>query len=90
MIHIGGYPGHYAPGVLNQIRASKPDIFVSGHSHILKVIRDKNENLLHLNPGSAGREGFHPIRTALRFAIEGPKVLDMEAIELGPRSEILV
>ena len=65
---------------------TKPGLFISGHSHILKVIPDKKLNLLHLNPGAAGKEGFHQIRTLMRFAIAEGKVKDLEVIELGPKN----
>ncbi len=85
MTHIGGYPGKYKARVKNILTEQTPDIYVCGHSHILKVIYDKKLNLLHLNPGACGREGFHKIRTALKFTIDGDKIKDMGVIELGPR-----
>lgn len=85
MTHIGGYPGRYEPRVKHILMDQKPDIFVCGHSHILKVIYDKKLNLLHLNPGACGSEGFHKIRTALKFTIDGEKIVDMGVIELGVR-----
>jgi len=85
MIHIGGYPGNYSPQARKEIIAKPPKIFISGHSHILKVIFDKKYNLLHMNPGSAGNNGFHKIKTLLRFCIDGDQVKDMEAIEIGIR-----
>lgn len=88
MTHIGGYPGKYNPRIKKQLENTKPELFICGHSHILKVIPDKNLNLLHLNPGAAGKEGFHKVRTLLRFSIEDGKVKDMEAIELGARGSI--
>lgn len=88
MTHIGGYPGKYHPRIKKQLEITKPELFICGHSHILKVIPDKNLNLLHLNPGAAGKEGFHKVRTLLRFSIEAGKVKDMEAIELGARGSI--
>ncbi len=78
MTHIGGYPNHYDHRILPQIMQLHPDIFVSGHSHILKVIYDKRMSLLHLNPGAAGSYGFHRVRTALRFTIDAGAVRDME------------
>lgn len=81
MTHIGGYPRHYAPHVVERIMASKPKIFISGHSHILKVIYDPIYDLLHLNPGAAGKSGFHKVRTALRFTIDGADIKDMEIWE---------
>lgn len=85
MTHIGGYPGKYAPRIKKALENTKPGLFISGHSHILKVIPDKKLNLLHLNPGAAGKEGFHQVRTLMRFAIDEGKVKDLEVIELGPK-----
>lgn len=85
MTHIGGYPGKYAPRIKKLLENTKPGLFISGHSHILKVIPDKKLNLLHLNPGAAGKEGFHQIRTLMRFTIDEGKVKDLEVIELGPK-----
>ena len=79
--HIGGYPGRYAPAVRNQIRIHTPDLFICGHSHILKVINDKKLKLLHMNPGAAGTHGFHKVRTMLRFEITGEKIQNLEVIE---------
>ncbi len=85
MTHIGGYPGRYTTRVKNILIEQKPQLYICGHSHILKVIYDKKLNLLHLNPGAAGREGFHKVRTALKFSIDGDRILDMGVIELGGR-----
>lgn len=85
MTHIGGYPDRYNPKLVQELRYNPPDIFIAGHSHILKVIYDKKLNLLHLNPGAAGKEGFHKVRTLLRFSITEKKVHDLEIIELGTR-----
>lgn len=85
MLHIGGYPGHYARGIKARLIEIKPDVFICGHSHILKVIYDKQLNMLHLNPGSCGREGFHKVKTLLRFAIEDGRVKEMAVVELGMR-----
>jgi putative phosphoesterase len=76
--HIGGYPRHYSPQAIARIQQLKPDIFVAGHSHILKVIYDPVYNLLHINPGAAGTYGFHKVRTAIRFTIDGTDIRDME------------
>lgn len=86
MTHIGGYPGHYTSDVKKKLMAEKPDIYVCGHSHILKVIYDKQLELLHLNPGACGREGFQQVRTMIRFTIDADKVKDLAIIELGKRS----
>ena len=83
--HIGGYPGRYAPAVKEEIKANPPRIFISGHSHILKVMNDKKLGVLHMNPGAAGKQGFHQMRTMLRFVIEGKEIRDLEVIELGKK-----
>lgn len=85
--HIGGYPGRYDTGIKEKLLQYKPDIFVCGHSHILKVMRDERlGNMLSINPGAAGRSGFHKMRTMIECKIENGKVLNMQAIELGPRT----
>lgn len=89
IIHIGGYPGHYAPRALELIREFKPDIFVCGHSHIVKVMYDRDLQMLCINPGAAGRTGMHKVMTMLRFSIDGEKVSDMEVIEFGSRGRTL-
>lgn len=81
MTHIGGYPGRYDPYIHNLIEAHRPNIFVCGHSHILKVVNDRHYNMLVLNPGAAGLQGFHLVRTALRFKIENSTIKDMEVGE---------
>ena len=87
MTHIGGYPGRYDRTIRNQIRDRPPDLFICGHSHILRVMRDKQlGNMLHFNPGAAGRHGFHVMRTLLRFEVSQGQVGKLQAIELGPRS----
>jgi putative phosphoesterase len=87
MTHIGGYPGHYAPAARQLLPQVRPGLFVTGHSHILRVMPDAKFGLLHLNPGAAGRHGFHKVRTLLRFGIDQGKVVDMQVVELGPRTE---
>ena len=82
MTHIGGSPGHYYPEARELIRRFRPDVFVCGHSHILKVMNDKDANLLYINPGAAGNQGWHVVRTALRFHIDSGKVHDMEVFEI--------
>lgn len=82
MKHIGGYPGHYDRSVVNSLFASPPDLFVSGHSHILKVMYDKRLRLLHINPGAAGIQGWQKQRTLVRFEIDGKKIQNLEVIEL--------
>lgn len=86
--HIGGYPGNYPPDVRKKISEIKPDLFICGHSHILKVMSDKNNNLLHMNPGAAGKHGFHKIRTLIKFRIDKKKIENVEVIELGLRGAI--
>ena len=83
MIHIGGYPNKYAPRVKQKLKEEKPHLFISGHSHILKVMYDKELEILHLNPGAAGKHGWHKMRTMLRFEINGEKIENLEIIELG-------
>jgi uncharacterized protein len=85
MKHIGGHPGHYAPGVRDLIQKEKPQLFISGHSHILKVIYDEKLSCLHFNPGAAGRQGWHLVRTIITFAIDRKNILDCRVIELGKR-----
>ncbi|MCF4102025.1 metallophosphatase family protein [Gillisia sp. M10.2A] len=80
--HIGGYPGKYSPAVKEDIYKNPPQLFISGHSHILKVMNDKQLKLLHMNPGAAGKHGFHKKRTMLRFKIEDKNIYDLEVIEL--------
>jgi putative phosphoesterase len=82
MTHIGGYPGKYAPAVRPEIYANPPQLFITGHSHILKVMFDKKINCLHLNPGAAGKQGWQKVRTLMRFAIDGNKIQDLQVIEL--------
>lgn len=81
--HIGGYPDRYSPAVRKVIYNDPPGLFICGHSHILKVIFDKKINCLHLNPGAAGKQGWHKISTLMRFAISDGKVKDLEVIELN-------
>lgn len=88
MTHIGGNPGRYNPKVREALSKSFPKIFICGHSHILKVIQDKKYNHLHMNPGAVGVQGFHKIRTMLRFEINGAKIENLEAIELGIRGSV--
>lgn len=85
LTHIGGYPGRYAPEVRAELYKERPGLFISGHSHILKVMFDESLNCLHINPGAAGISGFHQVRTLIRFGIEGKKIKDLEVIELGSR-----
>lgn len=82
MTHIGGYPGKYNSAALAFIRQHKPQLFICGHSHILKVMYDHDNQLLHLNPGAAGNHGWHQVKTLLRFSISMGKIADLEIIEL--------
>lgn len=81
--HIGGYPNHYAPEVYPLLIRNPPDIFISGHSHILKVMYDNSLKLLHLNPGAAGKYGFHNVQTLIRFDLKNKKTDNLEVIELS-------
>ncbi|MFT4576997.1 MAG: putative phosphoesterase [Polaribacter sp.] len=85
MTHIGGYPNKYNQRIREEIKLNAPKIFISGHSHILKVQYDKRLNLLHLNPGAAGNHGFHNVRTMLRFTIDKEQIKELEIIELAKR-----
>ena len=85
MKHIGGYPGHYDPSIRGSIFARPPKLFISGLSHILKVVYDKTLGCLHINPGAAGIAGFHKVRTLVRFTIDGSEIKDLEVIELGEK-----
>jgi len=84
--HIGGYPKRYDRRIKEDIHKNPPTLFISGHSHILKVQFDKQLNVLHLNPGAAGKHGFHQVRTLLRFEINKDKIENLEIIELEKRS----
>lgn len=89
IIHIGGYPGKYAAKARQLILLEKPDIFVCGHSHILRVMRDpKYGNMLVLNPGAAGREGVHLVKTILKLEVDNRKVINLKIIELGQRASL--
>lgn len=81
MVHIGGYPGRYDYKALQLITAYTPDVFICGHSHILKIVNDKKYNMLIINPGAAGIQGFHNVRTALRFKVDNGNISDMEVGE---------
>jgi len=85
MTHIGGYPGRYAPGIKQELQTAKAKLFICGHSHTLKVIYDDKISCLHMNPGAAGNQGWHTVRTLLRFAIDGETIKDCEVVELGKR-----
>ncbi|MFI5129208.1 MAG: metallophosphoesterase family protein [Chitinophagales bacterium] len=83
MRHIGGSPPRYNPETKKQLLLHQPQLFISGHSHILKVIYDDKIKCLHMNPGAAGKQGWHKIKTIIRFAIDGPDIKNCEVIELG-------
>lgn len=83
--HIDGYPPKYNPTTKKEILLQKPQLFISGHSHILKVMYDDNLNCLHMNPGAAGKHGWHKIRTLIRFVIEAKEIKDCKVIEIGSR-----
>ncbi|HEY6505721.1 MAG TPA: metallophosphoesterase family protein [Chitinophagaceae bacterium] len=83
--HIGGSPPRYNPGTRKELAIHKPQLFISGHSHILKVIYDDQINCLHMNPGAAGKQGWHKVRTIITFAIDGKDMKDCKVIELGKR-----
>lgn len=80
--HIGGYPGRYSPAALSMIKREKPGLFICGHSHILKVMPDHKHKLLHINPGAAGKYGFHDKITLVRFTVEGKKIDNLEIQEI--------
>jgi putative phosphoesterase len=81
MLHIGGYPGSYSPKFKQQLQHKIPDIMVCGHSHILKVMKDPKNSLMHFNPGAAGKKGFHQVCTALRLTLDRKKMFEMEVWE---------
>lgn len=83
--HIGGYPNRYEPRVREMLRLNPPKLFISGHSHILKVQYDKKFRLMHMNPGAVGKYGFHKARTMLRFEVEGSDIKNLEVIEFPRR-----
>jgi putative phosphoesterase len=83
--HIGGYPNRYAPGVKDKIIKEEVKLFISGHSHILKVMYDPKLQCLHMNPGAAGIQGWHKVKTIIRFVIDGKDIKNCEVIELGKR-----
>jgi uncharacterized protein len=83
--HIGGYPPRYNTETKKELLIYKPQLFISGHSHILKIMYDDKLNCMHMNPGAAGKQGWHKVRTAVRFVIDGNEMKDCEVIELGKR-----
>ncbi len=83
--HIGGSPPKYNPETRKELQLHQPLLFISGHSHILKVMYDDKMNCLHMNPGAAGKQGWHKVRTIIRFVIDGKDMKNCEVIELGKR-----
>ena len=86
LTHIGGYPGRYAPEIRQALDRFQPRLFVCGHSHIAKVMFDEARQMLCVNPGAAGRQGYHQVRTLMRFELDAGNIRNMELIELGPRA----
>ncbi len=84
--HIGGYPGKYPARIKQLLKQHRPNLFICGHSHILKIIYDKELSLLHINPGACGVHGFHAVKTCVRFEIEGKDIKNLAIIELGKRA----
>ena len=82
MTHIGGYPGKYSKGIKEKIKKTNPNIFICGHSHILKIMNDKKNKLLFLNPGAAGNHGFHKVKTIIKFDINDKEIRNLRIIEL--------
>lgn len=88
MTHIGGYPGKYPVKIKHLLIENKPGLFICGHSHILKVMYDKDLGLLHMNPGACGSHGFHKVKTVLRFEVQDANVKNLAVIELGNRTSV--
>ncbi|HYI94466.1 MAG TPA: metallophosphoesterase family protein [Bryobacteraceae bacterium] len=87
MTHIGGYPGNYDRRAKKELNRLKPNLFICGHSHILRIERDPALSLLYMNPGACGHNGWHKMRTLLRFTVESGKIGNVEVVELGPRGK---
>jgi uncharacterized protein len=85
MVHIGGYPPKYNPAIKPELLADPPQLFICGHSHILKIMYDDKLQCLHMNPGAAGNQGWQKVRTLVRFTVDGKEMKDCEVIELGRR-----
>jgi putative phosphoesterase len=83
MRHIGGYPPKYNPETKKELLIHRPQLFISGHSHILKIMYDDKLQCLHMNPGAAGKQGWQKVRTIIRFLIDGKEMKDCEVVELG-------
>jgi predicted phosphodiesterase len=88
MTHIGGKPGRYDAEAKKAILAVKPALFICGHSHILRIQYDPTISCLYMNPGAAGKHGWHKVRTLIRFTVDGKDMRDCEVIELGPRAAL--
>ena len=88
MTHIGGYPGRYSKDVKQHLSTHPTQLFISGHSHILKIMYDDKFSCLHMNPGAAGNHGWHKVKTLVRFAIDGKAIKDCEVIEIGKRGAL--
>ena len=88
MTHIGGAPPHYNPRIKKMLKERTPGIFICGHSHILKIMRDQERNMLYVNPGAAGQHGFHSMKTLVRFDLHQKEIKNMEVVELGKRGKI--
>ncbi|CAN5272063.1 metallophosphoesterase family protein [soil metagenome] len=80
--HIGGYPPRYNPETKKQLMLHRPDLFIDGHSHILKIMYDDQLKCLHMNPGAAGKQGLHKVRTLIRFSIDGKEIKNCEVVEM--------
>ena len=89
IFHIGGYPPKFNKVSRGLIRKYQPNLFIAGHSHILKIMRDPHSKMLHMNPGAAGQNGFHKMRTLIRFRLEGSKIVQPEVVELGKRGKLV-
>jgi len=90
MTHIGGYPPRYGKGIKSRLDTVKPNIFICGHSHILKIMPDKaRKGLIHINPGAAGQQGFHKVRTLVKMEIGSGKITDLKVVELGLRGRLV-
>jgi hypothetical protein len=88
MMHIGGYPGRYTREAQQTIRMHHPDLFITGHSHILRVMHDQKNNLLFINPGAAGKSGFHKVITCTKITIDGNRMYDMEVLETERKTNL--
>ena len=89
MTHIGGYPGKYTAEVRQRLQIAPPDVFICGHSHIVKVMKDPKYGHLHVNPGAAGHHGWHSVMTLVRFSLNENGISNFKLIELGPRGQAL-